>query len=127
MLKRREAAGEPTDWVMYGRKARMAPKLVRFEVMTADEGRLRFGEMPMPAWMAIEKRREVWIKDNVTVSIDEVEELGRYVKIESLVSVGRNVIRVHEEIAAVRRAIMPALGEPIAEGYGELLARQMAG
>ncbi|NJK31882.1 MAG: CYTH domain-containing protein [Deltaproteobacteria bacterium] len=125
-LKRRSAAGEPTDWVRYHRTPRVQPKIVRFEVLADEQGIERFGQHPMPLWLAIRKHRELWMRGYTTVSLDHIEHLGRFVKLEALVSPQHNVVRAHREINRIRDALSPALGEPIAEGYADLMLRQLA-
>lgn len=125
-LKRRVAITdgepEPAEVIQYDRRDRTQPKMSRFTIYTEDEARERFGELPLPIWCEVRKKREVWMWGGVRVHLDEVEDLGRFIEFEALVTPRQHVRRCHELIAELRRALGPAVGEPISTGYADMLA-----
>jgi len=122
-LKRRETEGEPPEYILYERTNRSAPKLSHFLIYSEEQAKERFGELPLPAWVTVRKRRELWLRGNVRIHLDEVERLGTFIEFESLVSGDQTIAKGHEHIAELRRLFAPILGEPIDCGYSDLLAR----
>lgn len=126
LLKRREAwvgeTPEPTEWISYHRAHRADPKLSHFQIYTPSEAISRFGTLPLPEWVKVRKTRELWMIGPTRVHLDEVRDLGPYVEFESLVSPKNTVVAARAHVAELRRALSPAMGEPIAVGYAMLLA-----
>jgi len=123
-LKKRETAGEPTEWIFYDRENRSLPKLSRFTIYEERAAVERFGTRPLPIWLTVVKKRELWLLGTVRIHLDEVEHLGRFAEFEALVSPKQNVAACHERIAQLRKRFGPALGEPISGGYSDLLAAE---
>lgn len=126
-LKRRESAGHPAEYIFYHRDNLSRPRISRFSIYTAAEALERFGTVPLPTWVVVRKRREVYLINNVRVHLDDVEGLGSFLELEALVSPRMNVARCHRAIAELRRALAPALGEPISASYSDLVAAEMEG
>jgi len=124
-LKRRETEGEPPEWVFYERANRAAPKLSEFRLYTEEQALERFGEGPLPVWVIVRKRRELWMHGPVRIHLDTVERLGTFFELEALVSQEHPIARGHEAVADLRRAFAPALGELIDCSYSDLLAREV--
>lgn len=122
-LKRRECVGAPTEYIFYDRPDRVTPKLSHFTIYTEEEARSRFGTHPMPVHVVVRKRRELYLLGAVRVHLDEVEGLGSFLEFEALVSPQQDVGRCHKRVAELREAFEVVLGESIACGYAEMLAR----
>jgi len=120
-LKRRECKSEPVEWIAYERDAIARPRLSLFTIYSDSEARMRFGERPLPVWVVVRKRRDLWIKRAVRIHLDEVEGLGWFFELEALVSRRQTVARCHEAIGRLRKLFGPSLGEPVSTGYAELL------
>lgn len=125
-LKKRETMGEETEWVFYDREDRSLPKLSRFTIYDEAAAHERFGSRPLPVWLTVKKRRELWLMGAVRIHLDEVESLGSFLEIEALVSPKQNVGKCHELVAELRRKLGPALGEPLSGSYSDLLAAEEA-
>ncbi len=123
-LKKRECAGEPTEYIFYDRPDRTRPKLSHFVIYTEQRALERFGIQPLPVWLTVRKRRELFMHGQVRIHLDTVEGLGRFLEFEAMVSVGFNIARCHEAIEHLKKAFAPVLGEPIACGYSDLLATE---
>jgi len=121
-LKRRECAGGPTEYIYYDRPDRTSPKLSSFTIYSEREARRRFGARPMPEWVVVRKRRELYLLGAVRIHLDEVEGLGSFLELEALVSPDQDVARCHKRVAELREAFRVVLGESIACGYADLLA-----
>jgi len=125
-LKKRETEGEDTEWVFYDREDRTLPKLSRFTIYDEAAAKERFGSRPLPVWLTVKKRRELWLMGAVRIHMDEVEGLGKFLEIEALVSPKQNVAKCHELVAKLREKLGPALGEPLSGSYSDLLASEEA-
>lgn len=124
-LKKRETTGEPTEYIFYHRLNRSRPKLSHFTIYTEQEARARFGERPLPVWLTVRKKREIWMYQNVRLHMDNVEHLGRFFEAEALVMPSQHVGRCHELIQEVRERFNPALGEPVASSYSDMMALEL--
>lgn len=122
-LKKRECPGEPTEFIFYERADAARPRMSRFTIYSEREAETRFGRNPLPVWVVVKKRRELFIAGNVRIHLDSVEGLGDFVEFEALVSGDHSAAKCHAAIAALREALAPVLGEPISLGYSDLLAR----
>lgn len=127
-LKQRESRVEgvddPVEIIRYERAKRAAPRISRFEIYDEESAAERFGRLPMTPWVTVEKRRELYMLGAARVHLDEVHGLGRFVEIEVLVTPKQRVAAGHELIAKIRSALGPAIGEPVAPGYAELIAAE---
>jgi adenylate cyclase class IV len=123
-LKKRETAGEPTEWILYHRPDRTGLKLSRFTIYHEDAAQERFGKAPMPVWVVVKKRRELFLLHNVRIHLDRVEGLGNFLEFEALLRPRITVADAESAVRRLREEFAPALGEPIATGYSDLLADQ---
>lgn len=121
-LKRREVAGEPIEWIFYERADVAQPKVSRFAIYTEAEARERFAPHEKPVWAVVKKVRELLLLGEVRIHLDQVEGLGSFLEFEALVTSRQPLAKAQEKVAELRRALAPALGEPIASGYADLLA-----
>lgn len=131
-LKRRESVHadtgkrEPIEFIFYDRANIARPKLSNFTIYSEDEARQRFGARPLPIWVVVKKRREVWVEGATRIHIDHVEGLGDFIECEALISQKQTVIKGRERNEAFRKAFMPAMGEPIAVSYSDMLATDLS-
>lgn len=121
-LKRREAEGEPTEWIFYHRPDRPQARMSHFMIYSEQQALTRFGTNPLPVQVVVEKSRELWLHRNVRIHLDEVHRLGRFIEFEALVDKHHDVQSCHERIKELREAFAPVLGEMIATSYADLLA-----
>ncbi|MCE7968734.1 MAG: CYTH domain-containing protein [Leptolyngbya sp. PLA3] len=124
-LKKREAMmnghPEPVEVIRYERADRPAARASSFTIYNEQEAGYRFGTLGLPIRTIVEKTRELWMIDSLRIHLDDVRHLGRFLEIEALVTPRQNVARCHARIAHLRRHLEPALGEPIATSYCDLL------
>ncbi|MCA9298917.1 MAG: class IV adenylate cyclase [Phycisphaerales bacterium] len=125
-LKKREAPGEPTEYIFYDRPDRAAPKLSHFVIYSEAQARDRFGAAPLPVRIVVRKRRSLYMLENVRIHLDEVEDLGHFVELEAMLTRGTPLSMCREAIARVRTALGPVIGELIDCGYADLLQRASA-
>jgi adenylate cyclase class IV len=123
-LKRRETGGEDPEWILYDREDQPGPKISRFRIYTEQEALDRFGTGEKPVRIVVHKVREVYLVDNVRIHLDEVRDLGPFMELEAMVSARQGMDACLKKIGDLRRELAPALGEPIACGYADLLERE---
>ena|ERR1043165_8061362 len=121
-LKKRETVGDDTEWIAYHRPDRLGAKLSSFTVYSDDEALERFGERPMPVWVVVRKRRDLYILGHVRIHLDSVEGLGEFFELEALMRPGHAQPSCEADVQRLRERFGPALGEPIACSYADLLA-----
>lgn len=125
-LKRREistAEGPlPDEWIHYDRPERLTARLSRYELMNEEEARRRFAGSITEPWVVVAKVRQLWMLGPVRIHLDEVEGLGNFFELEAVVSPSCNVARCHELVQGLVESLKPALGEPIAASYSDMLA-----
>ncbi len=67
-LKKRECAGEPTEYIFYDRENRARPKLSHFTIYSEAQAVERFGAAPLPVWVVVRKVRELYMLDSADPS-----------------------------------------------------------
>lgn len=120
-LKRRETDDEPPEWIFYQRANQLGPKASEFSILTDEQARERFGEAALPVWVVVKKRRELWMLANVRIHLDEVEGLGKFLELESLVTRQTPEASAKTALESLRRALHPTLGEPIDRSYSDMV------
>ncbi len=124
-FKKRESVvdGQPlaVEYIYYDRTDRTLPKLNHYTLYSEQQALQRFGTSPLPVAAVVRKRREVFRLDAVTIHLDDVEKLGRFIEFESVVTPDHNVAAGHRVMADLRSAFESAMGEPLSPGYLDLM------
>jgi adenylate cyclase, class 2 len=123
-LKKRDTTDEPSEYIFYERPNRAGPKLSQFTIYSEEQALERFGRLPLPVWVTVRKRRELWMHANVRIHLDTVEGLGTFLEFEALVSRDHSIARCQEAVAQLKARFQPVLGELIDCGYSDLLASE---
>jgi adenylate cyclase class IV len=120
-LKRRSAPGEPVEWIYYHRPDRVSPKMSNYTLFTEEQALRRWGTCSLHPWVTVRKTRELWMLGSVRIHLDEVDDLGRYIEFEAVVSRDHDVRECHGQVQQLRAAFAPLLGEPVAVSYCDLI------
>lgn len=123
-LKKRETIGEPVEYIFYERPLKATAKLSQFVIYSEEQARERFGTEPLPVWVVVKKKRELYMHGNVRIHLDSVEGLGNFLEFEALVSRDHDIAACTQLVQQLREKFAPVLGELIDCGYADLLARQ---
>lgn len=131
-LKRRESttidgsgkSREPDQYIAYDRPDSITPKHSDYAILTRAEFEERYGSAPVPEWIVVSKRRELFMFESVRIHIDDVRELGWYFEFEIVLDEGMDDDRANRYAREIRATFAPALGEPIRVSYCDLLAQQ---
>ena len=130
-LKRRESSisedgkttQEPDQYIVYERPDSITPKYSDYSILTKAEFDERFGASPIPEWITVSKRRELYVFESVRIHLDDVRELGWYFEFEIVLDEGMEPGRADRNAQELRATFGPALGEAIRVSYSDLLAQ----
>ncbi len=122
-IDRAVGSPEPIEYIFYDRENRTDPKVSDYHIYTHAQVQERFGQAPLPEWLTVEKNRELFLLDSVRIHIDDVIDLGWYFEFEILINENTDMEKAHEQAAQLKATFLPALGEPIATSYSDLLAQ----
>lgn len=130
-LKRRESVAvergvgspEPIEYVFYERPDRVDAKVSEYHLYDEAQVRERFGQATLPVWLEVVKNRELYLYGSTRIHIDDVVGLGWYFEYEILMDDGTDTQRAKELAHRLRSTFLPALGEPIAGSYADLVAQ----
>lgn len=129
-LKRREITNadgsSETEYIFYDRPDRASPRLSHYIIYDEPTARERFGTRSLPVELVVTKDRDVFLTGPLRIHVDQVEQLGAFIEFEAVVSRAYPVRKCHEIVSEMREAFRPAMGEPIAVGYSDLLRLELA-
>ncbi|MEM9373551.1 MAG: class IV adenylate cyclase [Planctomycetota bacterium] len=120
-IDRAVATPEPVEYIVYDRPDRVETRISDFSVLTEQEMRARFGQADLPVWLTVSKTRELWMWKSVRIHLDQVEDLGWFFELESLVARADLEEEAARHAEHLRATFLPALGEGVSTSYSDLL------
>lgn len=125
LLKLREVAGESGRLIRYHRENRAESRFSEYEVVpVAEEHTARLHavlEDVLGTHVQVMKRRRLLVYRHTRVHLDEVEELGRFIELETVMLGDLPEDEAWMEHMELRRALGVDEASAVAEGYAELL------
>jgi len=125
-LKKREAPGEPTEWIYYHRRDIVRPRMSSYAILSDAQAKRRWGTHSLRAWLKVAKKRELWMLENIRIHLDDVLGLGRFIEFEAVISKEHDTRECHEMIGELRGVFGPTMGEPVGASYCDLMAQVLA-
>jgi len=125
-LKKREAPGEPTEWIYYHRRDIVRPRMSSYAILSDAQAKRRWGSHSLRAWLKVAKKRELWMLENIRIHLDDVLELGKFIEFEAVISKEHDTRECHEMIGELRAVFGPTMGEPVGASYCDLMAQVLA-
>jgi adenylate cyclase class IV len=125
-LKKREAPGEPTEWIYYHRRDIVRPRMSSYAILSDAQAKRRWGTHSLRAWLKVAKKRELWMLENIRIHLDDVLGLGRFIEFEAVISKEHDTRQCHEMIGHLREVFGPTMGEPVGASYCDLMAQVLA-
>lgn len=130
-LKRRESIAvergvgspEPIEYIFYERPDQVNAKVSQYHIYDEAQVRERFGQAPLPVWVEVIKNRELYLYGSTRIHIDDVVGLGWFFEYEILIDDRTDTSQANELAQRLRATFLPALGEPIAGSYADLVAQ----
>jgi predicted adenylyl cyclase CyaB len=123
-LKLREIDGHAAELIWYARPDEAAPKGSDYLIVpVADPGALKAalaGALGVRA--VVDKRREVYLVDNVRIHLDDVAGLGSFLEFEAVLDPGVSDSQGREQLARLSAAFGLKAGDLLAGSYGDLAA-----
>ena len=124
-LKLRFIGPDDGHLIFYRREEISGPKRSDYEIaFTTDPEAL--GLMlreVLGSWIEVEKRREIWLWENVRIHLDEIKDLGTFVELEAVTD-EKGVQESHRQVETLMRALEILPDQLIACSYGDLLAQK---
>ncbi len=125
-LKKRDAPGEPTEWIYYHRRDVVRPRMCNYTILSDEQAQRRWGTRNLRSWVKVIKTRELWMHENVRIHLDDVDRIGVFLEFEAVVSRACDVQTCHQKIRHLRQLFGPTLGEPVGPSYCDLMAAELA-
>ena len=125
-LKKREAPGEPVEWLFYHRPDRITPKMCNYTILSDEQAKLRWGTHSLRQWLVVKKTRDLWMLDDVRIHLDQVEDIGTFIEFEAMVTKRCNVKECHMAMGELREVFESLLGEAISVSYSDLMEQGLA-
>ena len=119
----REASSEPVEYIFYERPDTVRPRVSAYHILTEDELAARYGASPLPEWIVVTKTRELYMHESVRLHIDDVRGLGWHLEFEIVLGESASMDDADRRAGQLRATFAPALGEPVASSYADLLAQ----
>jgi len=126
-LKLRQHKGDRhAELIFYVRSTRNTPRASDFQRLTVDDPAhlLRLLRGMFTPGVCVRKKRELWLRDDVRVHVDDVAGLGRFLEIEVPVRTGRTAAAARRVMAALVRELDITRTSMLADSYADLLARR---
>ena len=117
------ASSEPVEYIFYERPDTVRPRVSAYHIMTEGELAARYGASPIPEWIVVSKTRELYLHESARLHIDDVRELGWYLEFEIVLDGSMTMEDADRRAGELRATFAPALGEPVASSYADLLAQ----
>lgn len=120
-LKLRETDGQPAQLIWYARANDTSARSSHYRLVpVADADGLKAAlTAAFGVRQVVDKRRELWLLDNVRIHLDDVSGLGCFFELEAVLT-DRSPAAGHEQVAHLRRAFGIAESDLVAVSYGEL-------
>lgn len=129
-LKLRQRKGRAdAELILYARPDVGKPRASHFERLRVDDPphMLRLLRAMFEPGVRVRKRRELWLRDDVRVHLDEVSALGRFIEVEVPVRTGRSANAARRIMGEIVRALDVSATSMLAQSYADLLATHRDG
>ena len=110
--------------IFYRRENIPGPTRSDYEIaFTSDPEALRnMLKEVMGTWIEVDKKRKVWLWENVRIHLDEVKGLGQFVELEAVIEEGKDLEDSQERVEMLLRALEIQPDHLVGESYSDMLA-----
>ncbi|MGC3970849.1 MAG: class IV adenylate cyclase [Pirellulales bacterium] len=128
-MKLREIEGQTAQLVWYARPDQNSAKRSDYRlVAVAHPGELRDAlAAACGVRTVVEKRREIFLYNNVRIHLDEVSQLGEFIEFEAVLGPEVNESARHAQVEFLQTAFQLAVDDLVAVSYVELILRLAGG
>jgi predicted adenylyl cyclase CyaB len=126
-LKLREIEGQQAQLVGYQRPDETGPKLsdYRLTTVTESESLKETLAAALDVLVVVDKRREIFLYQNVRIHLDEVIDLGRFLEFEAVLSDQVDQAQGEAQLAFLRAEFAIDPDDLLAVSYADLLLREV--
>lgn len=122
-LKLREIDGQPAQLVSYRRPDQPGPKGSDYVLSPVVDAALlkQALTMALGVWRVVDKRREIWLADNVRIHLDEVAGLGLFLEFEAVLSPPLDNAAGQRQVETLMAQFHIAAEELLSGSYSDLM------
>lgn len=122
-LKLREIDGQPAQLVSYARPDQPGPKGSDYVLTPVTDAALlkQALTMALGVWRVVDKRREIWLVDNVRVHVDDVVGLGAFLEFEAVLDPPFDSAGGQRQVEALLHRFSIAADDLLPGSYSDLL------
>jgi adenylate cyclase class 2 len=123
-LKLRQFSNPPAELIFYSRPDRSEAKSSDYRIVKIDdaEGLLDALTAALGILARVEKRRLVYLHENVRIHLDRVEGLGEFVEFEAVVDEQHDEARSHATLARLQQAFALRASDLLSGSYSDMIA-----
>ena len=122
-LKLRELSADEGYLVYYEREDARGPTRSDYEIAatTDPQGMREMLGKVLGVWVTVEKRRQIWLWENVRIHLDEVKGVGRFVELEAI-SEELSLEESERRLQVLMRALEISEEQLVDVSYSDLVA-----
>jgi predicted adenylyl cyclase CyaB len=128
-LKLREESGAPAHLIAYSRPDVERERESRYRIVAVgdpDEMKQALAET-LGIEVVVEKRRHLFLWQNVRIHLDDVEGLGNFIEFEAVAPPDSDLSKEHKQVQVLREAFGIEESHLIAESYCDLQSASLTG
>jgi predicted adenylyl cyclase CyaB len=124
-LKLRQFSHPPAELIAYSRPDQAEAKASDYRIVKIDDadGLLAVLSSALGVWARVEKRRRVYLHDNVRIHLDEVAGLGRFIEFEAVIDATHDEARCRETLAKLERAFALGATDLLIGSYSDMIEK----
>jgi predicted adenylyl cyclase CyaB len=124
-LKLRQFSTPPAELIAYSRLDQPDAKASDYRIVKiADaEGILAMLSTALGVWARVEKRRRVYLHDNVRIHLDDVVGLGRFLEFEAVIDATHDEARCRETLVRLQRAFALGASDLLIGSYSDMIVK----
>lgn len=124
-LKLRQFSNPPAELIAYSRPDQDNAKGSDYRIVKIDdaEGLLAALSSTLGVWVRVEKRRRVYLHDNVRIHLDEVVGLGQFLEFEAAIDAAHDETRCRETLAHLERAFSLGASDLLIGSYSDMIGK----
>ena len=121
-LKLREITGAQSHLISYSRPHQARPKTSFYRIYPLEDAGLmkQMLEESLGIWRVVEKRRDLFLFDEIRIHLDRVQRLGNFLELEGVVSDPRRALEIREKVIKLICHFQISTADLIAGSYSDL-------
>lgn len=123
-LKLRQFSTPPAELIAYSRPDQSEAKTSEYRVVRIDDAERLLAALSaaLGIFARVEKRRLIYLHENVRIHLDRVAGLGEFLEFEAVVDEQHDEARCHETLARLQRAFALRASDLLRGSYSDMIA-----